>query len=199
MRSSKLARFASRRPIWVMWGMRIQPESVRSTTTIRWNPWCPGSSMAVVWTASWKNSSRMSEGSLVEAVLWDETIRGWLDDYPPLERHELERRLVSRERVAALFELLLHAILKRHGAQVTVHPASVSKTANRPDFLAVFPDGYEVVLESVLVNELSVKEASTSNAWRALLNHINRIDSDFWIHVDRHPGPLPSPPPPRKG
>ena len=60
--------------------------------------------------------------SSVEAVLWDETIQAWLDDYPSLERHELERRLASRERVAALFELLLHAILKRHRAQVVVHP-----------------------------------------------------------------------------
>ena len=136
--------------------------------------------------------------SSVEAVLWDETIQAWLDDYPSLERHELERRLASRERVAALFELLLHAILKRQRAQVVVHPTSVSKTANRPDFLAVFPDGHEVVFESVLVNELSVKEVSTSNAWTELLNHINRVDSDFWIYVDRHPGPLPNPPPPRK-
>ena len=136
--------------------------------------------------------------SSVEAVPWDKTIQAWLDDYPSLERHELERRLASRERVAALFELLLYATLKRHRAQVVVHPTSVSKTANRPDFLAVFPDGHEVVFESVMVNELSVKEVSTSNAWAELLNHINRVDSDFWIYVDRHPGPLPSPPPPRK-
>ena len=136
--------------------------------------------------------------SSVETVLWDETIQAWLDDYPSLERHELERRLASRERVAALFELLLHAILKRHRAQVVVHPTSVSKTAKRPDFLAVFPDGHEVVFESVMVNELSEKEVSTSNAWTELLNHINRVDSDFWIYVDRHPGPLPSPPAPRK-
>ncbi|MCE2463515.1 MAG: hypothetical protein J4F46_06355, partial [Dehalococcoidia bacterium] len=136
--------------------------------------------------------------SSVEAVLWDETIQAWLDDYPSLERHELERRLAARERVAALFELLLHAILKRHGAQVVVHPTSVSKTANRPDFLAVFPDGREVVVEAVVVNELSMEEASTSNEWTKLLNHVNRIKSDFWIEVDIHPGPLPSPPPSRK-
>ena len=136
--------------------------------------------------------------SSVEAVLWDATIQGWLDDYPSLERHELERRLASRERVAALFELLLHAILKRHGAQVVVHPTSVSKTANRPDFLAVFPDGREVVVEAVMVNELSMKEASTSNAWTELLNHINSVDADFWIDIDRHPGPLPSPPRPKE-
>lgn len=136
--------------------------------------------------------------SSVEAVLWDETIRAWLDDYPSLERHELERRLASRERVAALFELLLHAILKRHGAYVVVHPPSVSKTAKRPDFLAVFPDGHEVVFESVMVNELSAKEVSSSNAWAELLDHINRVESDFWIDVDIHPGPLPCPPPPKE-
>ena len=128
--------------------------------------------------------------SSAEAVLWDETLQAWLDDYPSPERHELERRLASRERVAALFELLLHAILKRHGAQVAVHPTSVSKTANRPDFLAVFPDGHEVVVEATTVNELSMKEVSTSNAWTVLLNHINSVDSDFWIHVDRYPGPF---------
>ena len=136
--------------------------------------------------------------SSVEAVLWNETIQAWLDDYPSHERHELERRLASRERVAALFELLLHAILKLQGAQVVVHPTSVSKTENRPDFLAVFPDGREVVVEAVVVNELSMEEASTSNVWTELLDHINGVDSDFWIYVDRHPGPLPSPPPPRK-
>ena len=137
-------------------------------------------------------------GSPVEAVLWDETVQAWLDDYPTLERHELERRLASRERVAALFELLLHAMLKGHRAEVVVHPNSVSKTAKRPDFLAIFPDGHEAVFESVMVNELSVKEVSTSNAWTELLSHINRVDSDFWIYIDRHSGPLPSPPPPRK-
>ena len=136
--------------------------------------------------------------SLVDALLWDETIQAWIDDYPSTERYELERRLASRECVEALFELLLHAILKRHRAEVFVHPTSVSKTANRPDFLAVFPDCHEVVVESVMVNELSMREASTSNAWTELLNHINSVDSDFWIHVDRFPGPLPCPPPPRK-
>ena len=136
--------------------------------------------------------------SSVEAELWDETIQAWLDDYPSHERHELERRLASREHVAALFELLLHAILKRHGAQVAVHPTSVSKTANRPDFLAVFPDCREVVVEATTVNELSMEEVSTSNAWTELLNHINRVESDFWIDVDIHPVPLPSPPPPKE-
>ena len=136
--------------------------------------------------------------SSVETVLWDETIQAWLDDYPSLERHELERRLASRERVAALFELLLHAVLKRHGAQVAVHPTSVSKTANRPDFLAIFPDGHGVVVEATTVNELSMEEVSTSNAWAELLKHINRVESDFWIDVDIHPGPLPSPPPPKE-
>ncbi len=136
--------------------------------------------------------------SLVAAMLWDQTIQSWLDDYPPHQRHELERRLASRERVAALFELLLHAILKRHGAQVLVHPRSVSKTATRPDFLAVFPDGHEVVVEATTVNELSKEEVSTSNAWTELLKHINRIESDFWIDVDIHPGPLPNPPPPKE-
>ena len=136
--------------------------------------------------------------SSVEAVLWDETIQAWLDDYPSLERHELDRRLESREPVPALFELLLHAILKRHGAQVIVHPTSVSKTANRPDFLAVFPDGHEVVVEAVTVNELSMKEVRTSNTWIELLSHINRVESDFWIDVDIHPGPLPSSPPPKE-
>ena len=136
--------------------------------------------------------------SSVDAVVWNRTIQAWLDDYPSSERHELEQRLASSEHVPALFELLLHAILKRHGAQVDVHPASVSKTTKTPDFLAVFPDGHQVVVESVMVNELSMKEVSTSNSWQELLNHINRVDSDFWIHVDRYPGPLPSPPPPRK-
>ena len=132
--------------------------------------------------------------SSVEAVLWDGTIQAWLDDYPSLERHELVRRLESRERAAALFELLLHAILKQHGAQVDIHPASVSKTANRPDFLAAFPDGHTVVVESVMARELSAKEVSTNNAWADLLNHINTVASDFWIDIDRHPGPLPRPP-----
>ena len=136
--------------------------------------------------------------SSVDAVLWDRTIQAWLDDYPSSERHELEQRLASSEHVPALFELLLHAILKRHRAQVDVHPPSVSKTTKRPDFLAVFPDGHEVVVEAVTVNELSMKGVSTSNAWTELLNHINRVDSDFWIDVDIHPGPLPSPPPPKE-
>ena len=136
--------------------------------------------------------------SSIEAVPLDVTIQTWLDDYPSLERHELERRLASREGKEALFELLLHAILKQHGAQVAVHPASVSKTAKRPDFLASFPDGLEVVVESVMVNELSAKEVSSSNAWAKLLDHINTVDSDFWINVVLPRGPLPSPPPPRK-
>lgn len=136
--------------------------------------------------------------SSFDAVLWDRSIQEWVDDYPSSERHELGHRLVPSQHVPALFEFLFQAILKRHGAQVVVHPPSASKTPKRPDFLAVLPDGHELVVEVVTVNELSKEEVSISNVLTELLDHINSVESDFWVDADIHPGPLPSPPTPKE-
>ena len=126
-------------------------------------------------------------------TLWDETIDRWLDEYPAAHREELKRRLQSPERVSALFELTLHALLLRHGARVEVHPSDASSNPKRPDFLASFPNEQTAVFEAVTVNE-----SENGAAWTQLCNHINSFPSDFHINIVRHPTPLGSPPPPRK-
>ena len=126
-------------------------------------------------------------------TLWYETIDRWLDEYPASHREELKRRLQSPERVSALFELTLHALLLRHGATVEVHPSDASSNRKRPDFLASFPNGQTAVFEAVTVNE-----SDAGAAWTQLCNHINSLPSDFYIQIVRHPTPLGSPPPPRR-
>ena len=127
------------------------------------------------------------------STLWNATIDKWLAEYPSSHREELKRRLQSREPVSALFELMLHALLVRHGAEVEVHPRDASSNRNRPDFLASFPNGQTAVFEAVTVNE-----SDAGNAWTQLCNHINSLPSDFHINIVRHPTPLGSPPAPRK-
>ena len=126
-------------------------------------------------------------------TLWYETIDRWLDEYPVRQREELKRRLQSPERVSALFELKLHALLLCHGATVEVHPSDASINRNRPDFLASFPNGQTVVFEAVTVNE-----SDAGAAWTQLCNHINSLPSDFHINIVRHLTPLNNRPPPRR-
>ena len=127
------------------------------------------------------------------STLWKATIDKWLAEYPSSHREELKRRLQSPERVSALFELMLHALLLWHGAKIKVHPSGASSNPNRPDFLASFPNGQTAVFEAVTVNE-----SNAGAAWTELCNHINSLQSDFHINIVRHPTPLGSPPTPRK-
>lgn len=127
------------------------------------------------------------------STLWNATIDKWLAEYPSSHRKELKRRIQSPERVSALFELMLHALLKRHDARIQVHPGNASGNTKRPDFLASFPTGQSAVFEAVTVNE-----SDHGAAWTQLRDHINSLPSDFYIQIVLHPMPLGSPPPPRK-
>ena len=114
--------------------------------------------------------------------LWDATLAEWLDEYPVSERKDLESRLKSREPASALFELMLHALLIRHNARVTVHPPKVSGNSKRPDFLAVFSDGKQAVFEARIVEEVRY-----DGEWEVLSRVINGIPSDFDLRSIRSP------------
>ena len=129
---------------------------------------------------------------------WKSKIARWLNEYPASDRSELKSRLASRNSAGGYFELLLHALLKRHDARIKVHPTDASGNSKRPDFLASFPNGQKVIVEAVTVKDFTDSEESMETAWADLCNHINQLASDFWIDIIRHPGTLSGPPPPRR-
>lgn len=70
-------------------------------------------------------------------------LEAWFAHYPPEHQQDLRRRFESSF-AAAFFELAIHEVLRRIGARVSVHP-EVPGADTRPDYLAAFPDGSEVL------------------------------------------------------
>ena len=122
-----------------------------------------------------------------------------LDEYPEPLKSELVARFRSDEFEEAYFELVLHSLLHRHGASVEIHSATASANANRPDFLASFPDGQKVVFEAVIAKDKSARAEASETSWAQLYDQINMLQSDFFIEIE-----LPSlevldrPPAPRR-
>ena len=122
-----------------------------------------------------------------------------LDEYPAKERDELIARLRSEEFEGAYFELLLHALLIRHSADVRVHSSESSGNSRRPDFLATFPGGQTAIFEAVLSKDMSSSEEAVEAGWFQFFHEINQIPSRFYIGIEMSPNRTPErPPAPRK-
>lgn len=101
--------------------------------------------------------------------------------YPKEARAELKSKFRSQF-TSAFTELFLHDLLLRLGCEITVHPV-LGETASRPDFLARFPHGEEIIVEAVLVTELSNKERARNARLNALYDTIERNvkSPNFWL------------------
>lgn len=86
-----------------------------------------------------------------------ELIEAWLVEFPKHHRQDLTCRLRSRADhhfEAAFFELYLHALFRRLGFSVRVHPRAGSR-GKRPDFLLTETGRRRLLLEAASVSEMS--------------------------------------------
>ncbi len=120
-----------------------------------------------------------------------ERIRNLLESffrrYPSSESAELKRKFETQFD-SAFFELYLHELLLRLGCEVTVHP-TLNGTDAKPDFLARFRQGQEVIVEAVLATDCTDKERARDARLIVLHDAINSkmISPNFFICF----GPMP--------
>jgi hypothetical protein len=90
----------------------------------------------------------------------------------------------------------LHELLFRLGCEVTVHP-TVDGTSSKPDFIARFAEGKEVVVEAVLATDISHQERKRTARLNALYDEINRkvVSPNFFLGFGQisNPDAVPSP------
>lgn len=113
-------------------------------------------------------------------------IEHWFADYPPKHQDELRTRLrlendAQHQHLSAFFELFLHALFRRLGFHLTIHP---SLPGGQPDFLVDAGDGVRFYVEAKLVSGMS-NNAASEQAQKALLHdYLNEIDSpDFFVEI----------------
>ena len=91
--------------------------------------------------------------------------------YPSIEQSELRKKFRSQFETA-FFELFTYELLLRLGCAITVHP-TLDKTNKKPDFLARFPQGEEVIIEAVVATDLSDAERARKTRLNTLYDKIN--------------------------
>lgn len=113
-----------------------------------------------------------------------EMLQQWFEEYPKEHRLALRQRLRSnddRHHLAAVLELMLHALALRLGYQVSVHP---EKGGKRPDFLLRAPHGAEVYLESALVTDESDEDYARRRRTNRVYDALNDLASPaHWLLV----------------
>lgn len=127
------------------------------------------------------NASGRPEAAAVRTL-----IDGWLADYPTADRPEMVRRLRSRDDVlhrSALFELMLHALMRRQGFTIVeIEPQLPNGKA--PDFLVETPDGRRFYLEATLASGMDNVAAGADRRMREALQAIDDVNSpDFFLHL----------------
>jgi hypothetical protein len=109
-------------------------------------------------------------------------LEAWFAHYPPEHQQDLRRRFESSF-AAAFFELAIHEVLRRIGARVSVHP-EVPGADTRPDYLAAFPDGSEVLVEVVVAHDESAEAAAEAARRNQLWDEINKLTSpNFFLRI----------------
>ena len=120
-----------------------------------------------------------------------QTLETWIEDYPRENRDELVSRLRNGDFWEAYCELVVHAILRAHGAKVSIHPHDVSNGPKHPDFLASFLDGSALIVEVVTKKGMSDEQIAVRTVWAGVYSRIDELESDYIIHVKRIPNGHP--------
>jgi hypothetical protein len=115
-------------------------------------------------------------------------LESWAEDYPESEGAALGARLRA-EFEATFFEMFLFQVLCRLGCEVELHPLLAPTTA-RPDFLARFANGRELILEARVATDKSDAERREAARAGALFDEIKKIESpDFFLSIDEVSNP----------
>ena len=108
----------------------------------------------------------------------------WFSRYPPSDRKDLYRRFTSMndsDHLGAYFELLLHELLLRLGASVSVHP-KIARTTKRPDFLVELESG-RFYLEA-MVSHAREDNFGESPIFDAVCDWINEMNiRSHFVHI----------------
>jgi hypothetical protein len=127
---------------------------------------------------SFLNRSALPPAAEVRAL-----IEKWADAYPADERANLRAR-ARAEFDTVFFEMFLHALLRALGCTVTVHPEVNPAKSTRPDFLARFPSGEEVVVEAICPTDQSHADSAHRARLDYLYDEIGKVRSpNFFLHL----------------
>ena len=97
--------------------------------------------------------------------------------------------------MAAFSEMYFHALLRRIGYSVEVHPAPPSGSDKRPDFLAVRNDEPQFYVEVVLATDASAADAGARARADVVLDTLDRLESpDFFLDLRLRGAPNTPPP-----
>jgi len=109
--------------------------------------------------------------------------------YPSSESAELKSKFETQFD-SAFFELYLHELLLRLGCEVAVHP-TLKGIGAKPDFVARFRQGQEVILEAAIATDRTDKERAGDARLNALYDAITSktISPNFFLRL----GPIPDP------
>ena len=112
-------------------------------------------------------------------------LEDWFHHYPEAEQPELRRRFES-DFDSAFFELAVHELLRRLGAQVEVHP-EMHDVSTRPDYLAEFPGTTGVFVEVVVATDEPATEAAEKARQGQLWDEINKVPSpNFFLQISTY-------------
>lgn len=115
--------------------------------------------------------------------------------YPPEEKAAFKKRLHD-EFESAFFELFIYDLLRSNGAALALHP-QVSEKSTRPDFLARFPNGDQLIVEAIVSKDISAAEQKIESQWERIFDHLNRKLNcpNYWIAFGScdHPEIPPTP------
>jgi hypothetical protein len=118
----------------------------------------------------------------------------WLAEVPRHHRAELVTRLRNLDDhhfEAAFFELYLHALFRRLGYRLQLHPRAGGR-GRRPDFLATSAS-QAFLVEATTVDETSTTERGERARLKAVFDAINAVECpDYFLHVE-HSGHLATP------
>jgi hypothetical protein len=113
-------------------------------------------------------------------------LESWFAEYSSEARLDLAQRFRSPMRAqhqAAFFELFVHALVRRLGGSMEIHPVLSGGAAPRPDFLIREPSGDAFLEARVAMNEKD-EEGRLRNQIDELYGRLSALDSpDFMINV----------------
>jgi hypothetical protein len=118
----------------------------------------------------------------------------WLAEFPRQHRAEIATRLRTRDNRhfdAAFFELYLHALVRRLGYVVRVHPRAGGRK-KRPDFLITEAGQCGLLIEAASVTDTSAFARAEESRRHAVYDALNRFHCpDYFINL-QHYGELTS-------
>jgi len=120
-----------------------------------------------------------------------EILEQWYREYPPPEQEKLRIRF-REEFEAAFFELFLHALLRRHPAEVEVHADVAQEGRRTPDFRVAFSDSQEAFVEATVSYDMSHAERADEARLSLMCEELEKLYSpNFWLgfrHIENPSG-----------